>query len=161
MDIKTIRRNNLERLIEEAGGQKQLAEIIGKSPAQISQLINQVRHIGHKVARDIEAALKLPANWMDADHPTVAREDSAPYDLMLEAETAEAMDKFRLLDHAFRQYILIKMDELLTYTDRLPPFMRSRLQAPTSDNYQQWEREMEADRARLNIRDQNNSEHET
>lgn len=76
MDIKSIRKSNLERLIIEflkrdrhttkAG----FAELCGISPAQLSQLLgrNSHRNVGDKVARKIEAAMDRPFGWLDIPH---------------------------------------------------------------------------------------------
>lgn len=151
MDTKTIRRNNLRLLRDQYDSQKAFAEAVRMDPGHVSQINTGHRQMGDKVARDIETVLHLPFGWMDTPQHKF-QQDRAPYDLVHEAELAEAMEKFRGLDHAFRQYILLKMDELAAYIERPPPFLRKQLQAPTSENYQQWEEDMEADRARLGLK---------
>jgi len=64
---------NLLRLIEECGSVQALADALGKSYAQISQLRNQIVHsqtgkprtIGDDLAREIEVTLSKPIGWMD------------------------------------------------------------------------------------------------
>lgn len=71
--IDDIRLANLRLLIEDAGGQRALADKIGKAPAQISQWINRApiqgtgrpRRMQTDTARDIEKKLHLPTGWMD------------------------------------------------------------------------------------------------
>lgn len=71
--IDDIRLANLRLLIEDAGGQRPLADKIGKAPAQISQWINRApiqgtgrpRRMQTDTARDIEKKLQLPTGWMD------------------------------------------------------------------------------------------------
>lgn len=151
MDIKTIRRNNLRALIQQHGTQKKLADAAALSVAHVSHMNTGHRAVGDKIARHIEQQLGLPFGWMDAaEHVThQVAESGAEYHTATDAEIAEAIDKYRQLDHAFRQYILIKMEELLTYSRRLSPFLRQQLRAPNSDNYQDWEKDMETDIARL------------
>lgn len=160
MDIKTIRRNNLRALIARHGSQKQLADDAGLSVAHVSHMNTGHRAVGDKIARQVEQQLGLPFGWMDvAEHPdNHTAEPASAYDAVTDAEIAEALHKYSSLDHAFRQYILIKMEELLTYSRRLSPFLRQQLRAPGSDNYREWEKEMENDIARL--RAQNNHNHQ-
>lgn len=70
--IDDIRHANLLKLIVERGGQRALAETIGKAPAQISQWVTKApnqrgtaRAISSASARAIEKALGLPSAWMD------------------------------------------------------------------------------------------------
>lgn len=73
--IGEIRRNNLIRLIDEAGGRPALCRRTEVSDAYISLVINRrpssrgkPRQLGDKVARKIEVAMGKPAGWMDASH---------------------------------------------------------------------------------------------
>lgn len=84
MDIKTIRRQNLNRLIGKYTfkglSKAQFAEKIGIPPSQLSQLsgVNAVRNIGDMMARRIETSLELPFGWMDSDQqdqPSPKKED--------------------------------------------------------------------------------------
>jgi len=63
-----IRLKNLEALIEEFGGQRQLAERADLTPSVISQLKTGRRSLGEKLARKIEAGAEKPTGWMDVDH---------------------------------------------------------------------------------------------
>lgn len=67
MDIRTIRHLNLLRLVREAGGQKRLAERAGVSAAYLSQVLSRKvnRHVGHSLARRLEAGTDKPYGWMD------------------------------------------------------------------------------------------------
>jgi transcriptional regulator with XRE-family HTH domain len=67
MDIRTIRHLNLLRLVREAGGQKPLAERAGVSAAYLSQVLSRKvnRHVGHSLARRLEAGTAKPYGWMD------------------------------------------------------------------------------------------------
>jgi DNA-binding transcriptional regulator YdaS (Cro superfamily) len=71
--IELIRKQKLALLANEYGGQRKLADLIGKSEAQISQWLTGVklpsgkeRAISSETAREIEARLGLPENYMDA-----------------------------------------------------------------------------------------------
>ena len=71
--IDVTRRENLGRLIKEAGSQAALADVIGKAPAQISQWLNaslnsktgKPRVMSNAIAREIEAKTNKPEGWMD------------------------------------------------------------------------------------------------
>jgi len=67
MDIRTIRHHNLLRLVREAGGQKRLALRAGVSAAYLSQVLSRKvnRHVGHSLARRLEAGMAKPYGWMD------------------------------------------------------------------------------------------------
>ena len=70
VDIKMIRKENLQRLLEEAGGREPLARKVGTSPAYLSQIRSQrtEAHVGHQLARRLEAAMGKPEGWMDIAH---------------------------------------------------------------------------------------------
>ncbi len=76
--VEDIRRENLALLIASHGGQRALADALGKSPAQLSQWINKSpdaktgrpRVMGSRAARSIEEALGLLPGWMDAPRAT-------------------------------------------------------------------------------------------
>ena len=71
--IDVTRRENLGRLIKEAGSQAALSEVIGKAPAQISQWLNaslnsktgKPRVMSNAIAREIETKTNKPEGWMD------------------------------------------------------------------------------------------------
>lgn len=83
--IDDIRLSNLSLLIAHTGGQRHLADRIGKAPAQISQWVNRApssstglpRRMSTETARDMERLLGLPLGWMDAtnDHVPLAGSD--------------------------------------------------------------------------------------
>lgn len=73
--LREIRRDNLLRLITEEGGQKALADRLGKDKNQVYQwglpTDNQAsRNISDRTARAIEEATGKPRGWLDHDHPT-------------------------------------------------------------------------------------------
>ncbi|HAT3951878.1 TPA: S24 family peptidase [Kluyvera ascorbata] len=73
MDIKEIRRRNLQALLNEyllrkpKAGKARFAEEIGIPPSQLSQLTSdrEIRNVGDVMARRIESNLVLPHGWMD------------------------------------------------------------------------------------------------
>jgi hypothetical protein len=69
MDIKDVRRANLMILLEEHG-RETLAREAGTAPAYLSQLKSErtEAHVGHDLARRLEAATGHPEGWMDHPH---------------------------------------------------------------------------------------------
>lgn len=70
--IDQIRRDRLQELVKEAGGQSALASRIGKDKNQVYQWLAdpgeaQSRNIGTRSARAVEAAMGKPEGWMDRD----------------------------------------------------------------------------------------------
>jgi hypothetical protein len=92
--IDDIRHDRLLELIHEAGSIQALADRLGKSHSQISQLKTRARRneagdrktVGTALAREIEEKLGKPAGWMDTDtkacctggEPSVYRDQPAP-----------------------------------------------------------------------------------
>ncbi len=64
---KHHRRQNLQRLIAEYanGNQAQFADLIGKSPSYVGQLVRGVGSFGERVAREIERQCGKPRGWLD------------------------------------------------------------------------------------------------
>ncbi len=69
---KQHRQQNLVRLISEKadGNQAQFAEMIGKSPSYLGQLVRGVGSFGERVARQIEQQCGKPRGWLEAAPPT-------------------------------------------------------------------------------------------
>ncbi len=69
LDVRTIRLENLQRLVTEAGGQKALAQSTGVSAAYICQVLSDkvARNVGHSLARRLEQGMKKPFGWMDTN----------------------------------------------------------------------------------------------
>ena len=71
LSVYQIRRENLRGLAKQWGGPTSLARKLGHTNGSyLAQLIgpNPSREISEKVAREIEARLKLPVGWMDTEH---------------------------------------------------------------------------------------------
>lgn len=74
---KELRHENLMRLIQTFGSIQAIADRLGKSHAQISQLktkakdskTGNIRGMGDDQAREIEEKLGLARGWMDNEHP--------------------------------------------------------------------------------------------
>lgn len=66
MEIREIRRKNLELLVAKSGGQAKLAETLGMKPSILSNIITDARGMGRAIARRIEKKLGLDVGWMDA-----------------------------------------------------------------------------------------------
>lgn len=97
--IDDIRLSNLLQLIKHVGGQRHLADRIGKAPAQISQWVNRApnsntgapRRMSTETAREMELLLGLPLGWMDAQNDHVPLADSRAH------EVREAQTEYRAL----------------------------------------------------------------
>lgn len=75
MDVKEIRRRNLEVLVREAGTAAALAAKAETSPAYLSQISTgspgksgKARNVGDDLARKLESAMGKPRGWMDYRH---------------------------------------------------------------------------------------------
>ncbi len=69
--VYDLRRDNLRSLIRQWGGPTSMSKKLGHSNGSyIAQLAgpHPSREISEKVAREIEAKLGLPSNWLDATH---------------------------------------------------------------------------------------------
>lgn len=90
--IEEIRRARLALLETEAGSQSELASVIEKAPAQISQWKNasrtatgRGRAMSSDIARDIERACNKPRGWMDqpldVEEPLHTADVASGYDI--------------------------------------------------------------------------------
>jgi transcriptional regulator with XRE-family HTH domain len=87
--VRAIRHFNLQLLIQRFGTIQKLADAVGKSHSQVSQLRNQVAHsttgrergMGDKLAREFEAKLGLEEGWMDQLHSLGTDTQQAPTDV--------------------------------------------------------------------------------
>lgn len=73
MDVVDIRRRNLRFLVDRAGGPKEFADRVGRTPNYITQLKGDTKSFGNPVARYLEEQLGHPRGWLDrpqwdADH---------------------------------------------------------------------------------------------
>ena len=66
--LKRIRIANLSRLAELNGSRSRLAEILGKAPQQINDMIRGTKSFGARIAREIEDKLDLPPGTLDTEN---------------------------------------------------------------------------------------------
>lgn len=100
MDSKTIRRGNLDLLIDEVGTMKELAELAESDPNYLSTLKNGHRGIGDDLARRLETACKKPHGWMDHIHDLEGRpltEDTIEEAIALQSAPEHIRDAVRRL----------------------------------------------------------------
>lgn len=77
MDIRTIRKTNLERLIQEAGSVAELGRRTEVNETYLGQVRrgvggkgrNRARALGDAAARKLEEGMHKPYGWMDVSHP--------------------------------------------------------------------------------------------
>lgn len=76
MDIDKVRVSNLEFIIDMAGSQAKLADMIGVKSSYFSQIKNPEHptNMGKDVARRIEEAFGLNHGWLDSPHPEALAE---------------------------------------------------------------------------------------
>ncbi|MHA1161667.1 S24 family peptidase [Enterobacter wuhouensis] len=123
MDIKEIRRRNLQALLNDylfrkpKAGKARFAEEIGIPPSQLSQLTSdrEIRNIGDVMARRIENTLKLDHGWMDTqqwgpspDSPLLSKTIDMPSEkFTLHSESSVYTDQNHSTD---QKYILEVLD---------------------------------------------------
>ena len=67
--ITEIRYSNFLDIIEnEVSSIQEMADVMGRSHSQISQMKTRNKSIGDKIARLIEESFEKPNGWMDTDH---------------------------------------------------------------------------------------------
>lgn len=96
--IDDIRHERLLELIREAGSVQALADRLGKSHSQISQLKTRARYnaaggrksVGTTLAREIERTMELPEGWMDTDPQAQVCNHSAPAECREQPEARPA-----------------------------------------------------------------------
>jgi plasmid maintenance system antidote protein VapI len=81
------RRENLRKLLQEAGGQAQAALELGTPKSHLSAILAGRRGVGDELADKIERHFGKPVGWMDMDHETESRPMYSPD---VEAFAAEA-----------------------------------------------------------------------
>ena len=87
MDRVERHRARLKILVDEAGGQPQLAKLLGTANSYISQLLNSRQGIARKFCERLERATNKPDGWMDqwmpqeGQEPYVIHDPPAPYSL--------------------------------------------------------------------------------
>lgn len=91
-----IRLDNLLRYARKKGWRdKALAEKIGRSPQQLSDMKNNRRGFGEDLARDIEQRLGLPRYWLDTAHDPDPEDGGAQMEAIVEQVQQEIQDADR------------------------------------------------------------------
>jgi hypothetical protein len=68
-DTFALRRRNLRRLVNHAGGATALARAMGYTgPSYVSQMLGGHRIVTEKTAAALEHAFTLPSGWMEREH---------------------------------------------------------------------------------------------
>lgn len=88
-DIDIVRRENLGIIVREVGGNRALADLLGRSESQVSQLLNGSKHfksnkqrgMRKETARKIEQAVGKPIGWLDIDHKAMTNEPPREIDM--------------------------------------------------------------------------------
>lgn len=112
MDVKAIRKANVERVIEKRfnGNQASFAESIKREPAQVWQWLTTTktrRPIGEKIARHIEDQLELPKLGLDTPNMDPLAKRNA---------IAEPQPLYKV--HPDQQAKILALFELLTSAQR-------------------------------------------
>jgi DNA-binding transcriptional regulator YdaS (Cro superfamily) len=91
--VYDIRRENLQRLLEEPGSKTALALKLDVVPGRITHMLTGHRKIHEDTARAIEGALGLSARQLDCE-PGSASTDAVDFDMLIEA-VAVALEYLR------------------------------------------------------------------
>ncbi len=94
MDVYQIRWANFRSLAAYPGGISDAAEKLGKLQGQVSHFGGErpIRNIGHKIARQIEAAYGKPRGWLDHEQAV------EPITKMVHSSQPVRLDKDRMSD---------------------------------------------------------------
>lgn len=68
-DVTQNRRKNLAKIFEGFPSLASFSKAIGRSPQQVSGMLNGAKPFGPRIARDIESILKLPEGSLDMEDP--------------------------------------------------------------------------------------------
>ena len=114
MDLKAVRKSNLGRAIEIAGGMSKLSEKADVTVSYLSQCMSDKidKSIGAIVARRIESGLGFDEGWMDTPHgETEESNANAVSNLQMMADQLEEHEKEDL--HEF-VYLMIRRRKILS-----------------------------------------------
>ena len=114
MDIREVRRQNLELLREQEGSVRALADRADTDPNYLSQILggHGKHHMGHSMARRFEVAFSKPQGWMDIPH-----DDSEPDD-----EAIEIASLIKMLPPPQRDSIKSLIRSLIPSIATMPPY---------------------------------------
>lgn len=126
------------KLEKKHGTLESVGELTGTPAAYLSQIKNETRNMGAKVARRIEAKLKLGHGWMDTtNHDGAVQKPLASVALISD---------FEKLPPALQDHVLNVARELREMVDELSPQLRKVVSAPPKDpqRYAEWEADIRA-----------------
>lgn len=117
MDVKTARRQNLNMLIDQHGGEVEtFADQYDLSANYLSQLRNS-RGMGDKFARKVERRVDLPEGWMDQPHTNLWENEALPADtrksLVFNPRTRAFLKRLSRLSPLDQVYIIGRADEIM------------------------------------------------
>lgn len=137
MDARQSRRANLGDLERLYGSLEKLGSLTETPPTYLSNIKTDVRGMGAKVARRIEAKLRLSPGWMDTRHHSPPQKG---------LDTPSLVDDFEALPPVIREHVAAKTKELRGLFDAMPVHIRNLVQAPPEDpvRYAEWEASIKA-----------------
>ncbi|MGU9992910.1 helix-turn-helix domain-containing protein [Bordetella avium] len=128
MLIDELRRANLAKLVEEAGGVGKLADRLERDPSQVSQWLNASKNSGtgrprgmrSDTCRFIESRMGKPSGWLDTDHSAQPKESDWPfprldqtrYDMLTPGQKAAIEDWVISQVNAFQSTVAVDRDHL-------------------------------------------------
>lgn len=135
---------------------------LGIDRTEALKIIQAITASTYEAARKYWEGEMLPRHWRleeIAEWLNLPPSALMPTGLELKAESPtgvynvsvkkqECARLFAALPVALQDHILTKMHDLLWYLDQLPPFLKHSFKPP-SENYGEWERQVEADMRRL------------
>lgn len=144
MDVKAIRKANVERVIEKRfkGNQASFAEAVKREPAQVWQWLTTSktrRPIGEKVARHIEDSLELPKLGLDTPNmDPLAKRNAAAQPLALYKvhpdQQAKILTLFELLTNAQREDFINQIAAAVESNEAIVREVGGRLSHPHDDH---------------------------
>jgi len=100
MEIRETRYRHTRELVAAYGGISAFAELLGKQQSQVSQFAgeNPNKGIGNKIAREIEAACRLPPGYLDMPKPEWIGKTPVDGELSVSKSMLSSPTKSRLID---------------------------------------------------------------
>lgn len=108
MDINSIRRHNLHRLVSQYDSQAAMARALGISPQALSGVLTGNKPFGERFARSIETALKVKPGWLDRN----GGNESVPGMAGLDDETIRLAQRIQELTPRDRAAVVKLVDSL-------------------------------------------------
>ena len=138
VDATEARRKNLLKLEKQYSTLEAIGQKTDTSAAYLSQIKNETRNMGAKVARRIEGKLGLPRGWMDSATPHGAAQKPLG--------SAALLSDFEKLPPTLQDRVLDTARELRELVEDLSPQLRQVISAPPKDpqRYAEWEANIRA-----------------